>query len=194
MKPREMHESDEDEKKYIIKKLYESERRHKLKDYNLTKGTYVKYIVPRDGKKKHRYRVSPECYKIADKDGHAYIIMAKDGSTLTLSRWRLIPVGATLPAGMKLARSVNDAKGGIIDKILNYIPHWVRPNVRPRPRPQNVYFILWKSPDGERITTHEPIGLFKRERQRPDKLTREEKAYWGTRVPPAEVLPPINVA
>jgi hypothetical protein len=169
-KPKDM--DDEAEREYIIKKLYESERRHKLKDYNLAKKTYVKYILPRDGKKKHRYKVSPECYKIMGKDGHAYIIAARDGSTLILTRWRLIPLGRTLPKGMKLAQSVNDAKNGIIKKITNYN------------KEDDTYSVLWKNPKKERIITREPVANFKRDRKQPTILTRHEEAFWeGKRIP-----------
>jgi hypothetical protein len=113
--------------------------------------------------------------------------MAKDGSTLNVSRSRLIPVGETLPQGMKLARSVNDAKNGVVDKIKDYIANYVPSGAVPKPRPQNVYVVKWKTPEGEGITTHEPIAIFKRQR-RMNKLTKEERAFWGSRSPPAEVL------
>jgi hypothetical protein len=188
-KPSKMQSDSEDgvkgaelERAYIIKKIYESERRHKLTDYNLKQDTYVKYIVPRKDMEKHRYKVSPECYKIKGKDGHAYIIMAKDGSTLTITRWRLIPIGKTIPKGMKMARSVNSAKHGVIVKIEAYKKGW---RATKKARRKNVYVVLWKSPDGERIVTHEPIELFKRERRRRDVLTKDEKAFWeGKDIPP----------
>jgi uncharacterized protein YdaU (DUF1376 family) len=173
-KPSEMQADSEDpkkaelEKKYIIKKLYESERRHKLSDYNLKIDDYVKYIVPRDGKKKHRYQITPEYYKIMKKDGHAYVLGARDGSTVTMTRWRLIPVKDT--HGLKMARSVNDAKHGIMDNIMSYN------------KEDQTCFILWKSPNKERITTHEPLGLLKAQRERPNKLTKEEEEFWkGTK-------------
>jgi hypothetical protein len=174
MRPTEMHGSEEEEKRYIIKKLYETERRHKLKDYNLEKDTYVKYIIPRDNKKKHRYKVSPECYKISGKDGHAYIIMAKDGSTLTLTRWRLIPVGKTIPSGMKMGRSINNAKHGIIKAIVAHRG--------------NRYRVEWQSPDNKRILTWEPIKNFKQERTHKGKLTKHEREYWEGKTIPKGIL------
>jgi hypothetical protein len=170
MKPKSMSWSDETE--YIIKKLYESERRHKLKDYHLKKNYYVKYIIPRDSKKKHRYQVSPECYQIKGKDGHAYIIAAKDGSTLTLTRWRLIPVGPQLPHGMKLARSVGTGKGGIPKKILDYKP------AQKKSKQPATYHVQWKSPTGTYVDTWEPISVIKRLRTSPEKLTVQEEAFW----------------
>jgi hypothetical protein len=180
-----MDNNKEEEKKYIIKKLYESERRHKLKDYNLEKNTYVKYIVPKDGKKdsKHRYQVSPEYYKIIDKNGHAYVIAAKDGSTLTLSRWRLLPVKTT--EGLKYARSVNGGKKGIITEITDFVEGWKDPKTK---RKRDVYVVKWKSPEDEEILTHEPIGMFKRERKRLNKLTKHEAAYWKGKTVPRKIF------
>jgi hypothetical protein len=174
VKPKDADGDEKWEREYIIKKLYESERRHKIKDYTLANNTYVKYILPRDGKKKNRYKVSPECYKIKAKDGHAYIIMAKDGSTLQVTRWRLIPIGPELREGMKMARSVNDAKHGIIKRILNYR--------------NKKYEVLWKSPNKEQIITHEPLGNMKRMRSSPKTLTKHEEAYWKGKKMPREIL------
>jgi hypothetical protein len=80
------------EREYIIKKLYERERRGKIKDSDLPEGQNVRYILEREPLKKHRYKVSPEYYKVSGRDGLSFIIMAKDGTTKTISRWRLFPV------------------------------------------------------------------------------------------------------
>jgi hypothetical protein len=185
-KPKDMERSPNNqlEKEYIIKKLYESERRHKLKDYHLEQNFYVKYIIPRDKTEKHRYKVSPECYQIKGKDGHAYIIAAADGSTLTLTRWRLIPIGPELPHGMKLARSVNGGRGGLPKKILDY-----KEAGRDAVRNPAKYHVLWKSPTGTYIDTWEPIIVIKRLRHDPNKLTRHEEAYWRSKVLPSGILP-----
>jgi hypothetical protein len=112
------------------------------------------------------------------KDGHAYIIGAADGSTLQLTRWRLIPIGPELKQGMKLARTVNNAKNGIIQEIQNY-------NKRAR-----TYTVLWKNPKNERIITYEPLGNIKAQLSAPTVLTRWEADYWKSKGknPPAEVL------
>jgi hypothetical protein len=80
------------ERQYIIEKIYERERREKLKDFELPVDTKVRYILDRKPLSKHRYKVSPEYYKISGKDGMSYIIMAKDGTTKTISRWKIFPV------------------------------------------------------------------------------------------------------
>jgi hypothetical protein len=174
MKPSKMHDNKDAEKHYIIKKLYESERRHKLKDYNVEDGTFVKYVVPRKDKEKHRYQVSPECFKIVGKNGHAYIIQAKDGSTLTVTRWRLIPVGKAIPEGMKFGRTINNAKHGIIKGIVAHNA--------------TKYRVEWQSPTDEKIFTWEPIKDFKRERKHKGKLTRHEAEYWKDKKIPKGIL------
>jgi hypothetical protein len=183
-RPKDMERNEDLEKAHIIKKLYESERRHKLKDYHLQQDFYVKYIIPRDKMQKHRYKISPECYQIKGRDGHAYIIAAADGTTLTLTRWRLIPIGADLPKGMKLARSVNGGKGGLVKKILDYKEAGSDPVKEPAS-----YHVLWKSPTGTHIDTWEPLIVIKRLRDDANKLTRHEEAYWRTKKMPDGILP-----
>jgi hypothetical protein len=90
--PEEMQNDKKLERQYIIEKIYERERREKLKDFELPIDTNVRYILDRKILSKHRYKVSPEYCKISGKDGMSYIIMAKDGTTKTVSRWKLFPV------------------------------------------------------------------------------------------------------
>jgi hypothetical protein len=89
--PQEMKDDSQLEKAYIIKKLYERERRTKITDLDLPEGTKVRYILQKTPLTKKRYKISPEYYTISGRDGHSYIIMAKDGTTKTISRWRLFP-------------------------------------------------------------------------------------------------------
>jgi hypothetical protein len=81
------------EESWIIKKLYQAEERKRLSDYELEKGDFVRYIIPRLSDKsvsvKRRYSLSPERYKIRARDGHAYVIAARDGTHMPVPRWRL---------------------------------------------------------------------------------------------------------
>ena len=104
--PNEMEADRSLEEKYIIKKLYELERRKKIKDFNLEVGTYVRFILPKDPKKKQRYKVSPEAYKIAEKDGNSYVIEAADHNRITVPRWRIFPLGPNLPPKIKFAATI----------------------------------------------------------------------------------------
>jgi hypothetical protein len=170
-KPVDMKDDREKETKYIIKRLYGQERRHKIKDYELEEGNFVRYIIPRDKMKKARYKVTPEAYQIKGRDGHSYIIMAKDGSTLTLSRWRLFPLGKKLPPGMKLGATLKKGRGGIPKSIKEVN------------KTKKKYLVEWEAPDGVEVPdTWEPIGVIKALRQ--DGLHATEKAFWGHRTVP----------
>ena len=133
--PKEMEEDFNLERKYIIKKIYETERRRKITDFELENDTYVRYILPKNPMKKHRYKVSPEAYKISHKEGNAYVIMAADGTTKTVARWRLFPIGKRLPKYMKFADTFGN-NTGTVNKINSY---------NERTKKYNVEFIL---PDG----------------------------------------------
>ena len=117
--PKEMEDDIKLEKKFIIRKLYQLNRRRKITDFDLTPDTFVRYILPKDPKKKHRYKVSPEAYKISHKEGNAYVIMAKDGTTKTIARWRMFPIGKTLPDNMKFADTFGNNEG-TVSKINSY--------------------------------------------------------------------------
>ena len=142
--PKAMEDDINLEKKYIIKKLYEVERRRKITDFELEPDTFVRYILPKDPKKKHRFKVSPEAYKISHKEGNAYVLMAADGTTKTVSRWRIFPLGKRLPAKMKFANTFGN-NNGVVNKINSYDK---------RTGNYNVEFLM---PDGKRVndTIHE---------------------------------------
>ena len=117
--PKEMENDLNLEKKFIIRKLYQLERRRKITDFELNPGMFVRYILPKDPKKKHRYKVSPEAYKISHREGNAYVIMAKDGTTKTIARWRIFPLGDELPPKMKFANTFGNNEG-TVNKINSY--------------------------------------------------------------------------
>ena len=107
------------EKKHIIRKIYELERRRKITDFELESGNYVRYILPKDPLKKRRYKVSPEAYKISHREGNAYVIMAADGTTKTVARWRLFPLGKSLPKNIKFANTFG-TNNGTVERIISY--------------------------------------------------------------------------
>lgn len=117
--PEEMEKDTKLEKKFIIRKLYQLNRRRKITDFDLKPDTYIRYILPKDPKKKHRYKISPEAYKISHKEGNAYVIMAKDGTTKTIARWRMFPLGPNLPEHMKFANTFGN-NDGTVSKINSY--------------------------------------------------------------------------
>ena len=117
--PKAMEKDIKLEKKFIIRKLYQLNRRRKITDFELQPNMFVRYILPKDPKKKHRFKVSPEAYKISHKEGNAYVIMAADGTTKTVSRWRLFPLGYNLPAKMKFANTFG-TNTGTVSRIISY--------------------------------------------------------------------------
>lgn len=117
MTPKEMQEDTNKERSYIIKKLYAAEGRKKLIDYELEEGEYVRYITTKDTLKKHRYKVSPEAYKISHKDGHAYEIMANDGTTKKVQRWRLFSLGKRLPGKYRIGETFHNNDGTVKELV-----------------------------------------------------------------------------
>ena len=139
--PAEMEQDPKLEKQYITEKLYELERKRKQKDFELLPDTYVRYILPKDPHMKSRFKVSPEVYKISHKEGNAYVLIAEDGTIKTVSRWRIIPLGDTLPSKFKYGSSFGN-NNGTVQEILNYNAH------------THKYTVLFSMPDG---TTYEDI-------------------------------------
>lgn len=133
--PAEMEQDPKLEKQYITEKLYELERKRKQKDFELLPDTYVRYILPKDAHMKSRFRVSPEVYKISHKQGNAYVLIAHDGTIKTVSRWRIIPLGDTLPQKFKYGSSFGN-NNGTVQEILNYNPR------------THKYTVLFSMPDG----------------------------------------------
>jgi hypothetical protein len=117
--------------------LYERERRRKITDSELPEDTKVRYILDRDPLSKKRYKVSPEYYKIAGKDGKSFIIMAKDGTTKTISRWKLFPVRDS--SKLKFGATFGNNRGEL-DSIQSY-------NSRTKE-----YKVNFKMPDGSLVT------------------------------------------
>ena len=117
--PTEMENDIRLEKKFIIRKLYQLNRRRKITDFDLKPDTYVRYLLPKDPMKKHRYKVSPEAYKISHKEGNAYVIMAQDGTTKTVARWRLFPVEERHRDKVKFANTFGN-NSGTVSKINKY--------------------------------------------------------------------------
>ena len=143
--PAEMEQDPNLETEYITEKLYQLERRRKQKDFELKPDTYVRYILPKDPHTKSRFKVSPEAYRISHREGNAYVLIAQDGTIKTVPRWRIIPLGSTLPAKLKFSSSFGNNNGTVrasaqtrvvVQEILSY---------NPRTRKYTVQFSM---PDG----------------------------------------------
>jgi hypothetical protein len=149
------------EKAYIIRKLYERERRTKITDADLPDGTHVRYILQRDPLTKKRYKVSPEYYTIAGKDGHSYIMTARDGTTKTVSRWRLFPVANI--SKLKFGASFSNNRGEL-HSIQSYNPRTKKYDVR------------FKMPDG--TLYDDTIDELEIRGSNPQIKTQMEQAYF----------------
>jgi hypothetical protein len=149
------------ERQYIITKLYERERRNKLTDAELKEDTPIRYILERSPLTKHRYRISLEYYKVAGHDGLSYIIMAKDGTTKTISRWRLFPVHDVKK--LKMGTSFSNNRGEL-DAITDY------------DKATRKYNVTFKMPDG--TTTHDTVKAINLRGSNPQLPTEMEKEYF----------------
>jgi hypothetical protein len=136
MTPEEMDKDMKKQKEYIIKKLYETERRKKISDFQLKVDSWVRYMIPREMGKR-RYQVSPDVYKIDGKEGNGYRLVAADGTMRTFSRWRLFPVEDI--SGYKIGKSFNNNTGRIL-RVLS------------GPDKYHKYKVEWKTAEGKVIT------------------------------------------
>jgi hypothetical protein len=157
MTPTEMQNDREAETKYIIKKLYQVERRKKIGDFELPVGTWVRYIVPRDPQKKNRYKISHERYQIKGKAGNAYILMDGNGHTVNMSRWRLLPYLGKLPPdehALKVGKNLlADKQRGKKTRPLEERGDGMYDHIEKVEKLKNGkpvrYLMVWKSVDGE---------------------------------------------
>ena len=152
------------EKRYIIKKIYERERRRKITDFELKEGVFVRYIIPNDKNTKKRYKVSKEAYKISHKEGNAYVLIAQDGTTRTLSRWRLFPLGETLPKKMKWGNTFN-RNMGTVEEIISYDAN------------KNKYTVRFSMPDGSTYIDRIPASYLRG--AHPQKPSRIEEEFFN---------------
>ena len=122
MEPIQMQNDPELEKDYIIKMSKRRNKQNSLPDFELPLHSFVRYILPRPDAKnnKKRFTTSFEAYKIDSRDGNLYNIMAQDGTTIMMPRFKLVPT--TLTENMKWAQTIPDKWNGTIEKIISYNP------------------------------------------------------------------------
>ena len=75
-------------------------------------------------------------------------MIAQDGTTKTLSRWRLFPIGATLPKKMKFGRTFNKNMG-TVEEILSYDAN------------KNKYTVRFSMPDGSTFIDKIPASYLR---------------------------------
>jgi hypothetical protein len=113
MNPNDMNE--EAEKKYIDKKIEESEKIIKRRK-KYSEGTKVR--IKNDDAKigKKRSNVTPQAYTIEGREGNQYLIKSIDGSIDKVPYFRIVPAKGPV----KLAETIKEGKRGIVEKILGY--------------------------------------------------------------------------
>jgi hypothetical protein len=166
--PNEMQGNEELETRHIIRRLYFVERRKKITNFNLKVGRWVRYIIPRDPMKKARYKISTERYQVSAISGNAYEIMAGDGTTMQIARWRLIPLKDHGKERWKVGTTFKKGQGQVLEVI----------GRREGKGHQVEYKVKWQAPIGvaNAVTWVTRADLRK---YQPDKSieTPEEKAF-----------------
>ena len=113
-KPSDMMRDKNLESDYIEKCLVESTRQEEIKDFKLKEGSIVRYYLDNEPIGKKRYTISREAYKIESRAGNIYTIIALDGTTKDLPRWKLVCVEPN--EKFILGKTLGTDKG-IIEKI-----------------------------------------------------------------------------
>ena len=121
--PKEMFEDAEKEKEYIFDQLNKREKQQGIKDLNIKRGSFVRYILPRsNGMYKKRFQYSWECYKVESVKGNMYTLIARDGTVMNLPRFKLILCSkdGSKPNNIKWADTIPNRWNGEISKIISF--------------------------------------------------------------------------
>ena len=116
--PVDMMNNKQLEHNYIEKCIDGKQRQHSIQDFNLKPGALVRYLLNGDKLDKHRYNMSREAYRIEGRAGNIYTIIALDGTTKDLPRWRLISVN---PNEKYVLGETLETDKGIVEHIINEV-------------------------------------------------------------------------
>ena len=116
--PEEMMRDKNLENNYIEKCIAGKQRQHSIKDFNLDIGSLVRYLLDSDKMDKHRYNVSREAFRIESRASNIYTIIALDGTTKDIPRWKLIPVK---PNEKYVLGQTLETDKGIVEHIINEV-------------------------------------------------------------------------
>jgi len=111
--PKEMFDNPALEEAYIFSNLKKRDEQRQMNDFELKEGEFVKYLLPKRHFEKVRFRYSPESYSICGRDGNNYILMAKDGTTITKPRYQLIKAN-----NAPKANTIQGVNKGVIKKVI----------------------------------------------------------------------------
>ena len=132
--PAEMCNNKQLEEDYISKCLDGKQRQQEIADFKLKPGALVRYYIDDDVMNKKRYSTSRETYKIESRSGNIYTIIALDGTTKDIPRWKLIYVDPN--EKYVLGKTLSTDKG-IVQKINKEVS-------------ANRVEVNWKMPDGSK--------------------------------------------
>ena len=102
------------EEDYIEKCLNEKQRQQEIQDFKLKEGSLVRYYIDNDRMIKKRSTISREAYRIESRAGNIYTIIALDGTTKDLPRWKLVYVDPN--ENYTLGKTLGTDKG-IVERI-----------------------------------------------------------------------------
>ena len=106
------------EEEYIEKCLNGKQRQQETQDFRLKEGSLVRYYLGNDRMIKKRSTISRETYKIESRAGNIYTIIALDGTTKDLPRWKLVYVD---PNEKYVLGKTLETDKGIVERIVREV-------------------------------------------------------------------------
>ena len=116
--PKQMFDDRYKEIEFITRMQQHKNKQHGIKDFKLPIGTYVRFRLDKQPLTKHRYNYTYESYKISGYEGSNYILTARDGTTITKPRFKLIKADVRI---YPWSKSLGNNKG-VVERIISYNP------------------------------------------------------------------------
>ena len=113
--PAEMMRNKQLENNYIEKCIEGKLRQEEIQNFRIKEGSLVRFYLDDGPMVKKRYTLSRECYKVESRAGNIYTIIAQDGTTKDLPRWRLIYVD---PNERHVLGKTLGSDKGIVEEII----------------------------------------------------------------------------
>ena len=165
MSPKYMSEHPDVEELYIINCIMKDMGIKASNDYDLDEGTLVRYVLDKKTFAKVRHKVSVGSYKIDSVEGNNYVIIAKDGTTKKVPRYRLIPVEKDQSIPLADTMEEYNANRGVIDEILDYDDK------------KKKYKVKFTVPGGEDYIDYIPVKNMRE--QAPTRLSKMEREFFN---------------
>lgn len=162
MTPKSMLSNGNAEESYIINQILKQNDIENQNGYNISEGSFVRYLLQKPKFGKIRHKISPDYYIVSHREGNAYVIEAKDGSSLTLPRYKLIPVKNT--NNIRFAPTIEGSVRGVVKKLLSY-------NKR-----SNKYKVLFEVPNADDYQDEIPASYLRG--NRPQTMSNIEKEFF----------------